>query len=162
VQTVGILYPATNGPIDVSATRRRLATASLVGAGSFVLFGAVTGLLPNPIYIRQVPRTPLDYLFLVFTAGFLGVYTLQRTPDGRDDDGAATASAAIGFLAFGCPICNAALLALFSSSALMTYVDPLRPLLGAVSVALFGWLLYARSRRECAACAGSPSGSRAD
>ena len=148
--------------IGVFSARRCLATASLVGAGSFVLFGAVTGLLPNPIYIRQVPRTPLDYLFLVFTAGFLGVYTLQRTPDGRDDDGAATASAVIGFLAFGCPICNAALLALFSSSALMTYFDPLRPVLGAVSVALFGWLLYARSRRGCAACAGSSSGSRAD
>jgi len=146
----------------VSATRRRLATASLVGAGAFVLFGAVTGLLPNPIYSRQVPRTPLDYLFLVLTAGFLGGYTLQRTPDGATDDGAATASAAVGVLAFGCPICNAVLLALFSSSALLTYFDPLRPLLGAVSVVLFGWLLYVRSRRGCDACAGSPSGSRTD
>lgn len=147
----------------MSLSRRRLATASLVGAGSFVLFGAVTGLLPNPIYIRQVPRTPLDYLFLVLTAGFLGLYTLQRPSDGRDDDGAATASAAVGFLAFGCPICNAALLALFSSSALMTYFDPLRPLLGAVSVALFGWLLYARSRRGCESCVERQStGSRSD
>mgnify|MGYP000176168042 CR=1 FL=1 len=147
----------------MSGTRRRLATASLVGAGAFVLFGAVTGLLPNPIYVRQVPRTPLDYLFLVLTAGFLGGYTLQRPADGRTDDGAATASTVVGFLAFGCPTCNAVLLALFSSSALLTYFDPLRPLLGAASVVLFGWLLYARARRGCDSCVGTPRpGSRTD
>jgi len=136
----------------VLPSRRRLAISVLVGAGSFVLFGVVTGLIPNPIYVRQVPRTVPDYLFLALTAGFLGLYTFQRPADGRTDDGAATASTVVGFLAFGCPICNAVLLALFSSSALMTYFDPLRPLLGAASVALFGWLLYARSRRGCDSC----------
>jgi hypothetical protein len=147
----------------VHSSRRHLATASLVGAGSFVLFGVVTGLIPNPLYVRQVPRTVPDYLFLVLTAGFLGLYTLQRPADGRTDDGAATASTVVGFLAFGCPICNAVLLALFSSSALLTYFDPLRPLLGTVSVALFGWLLYARSRRGCDSCVEPPSaGSRPD
>jgi hypothetical protein len=135
----------------------------LVGVGSFVLFGVVTGLIPNPLYVRQVPRTVPDYLFLVLTSGFLGLYTLQRPTDGRTDDRAATASTVVGFLAFGCPICNAVLLALFSSSALMTYFDPLRPLLGVVSVGLFGWLLYARSRRGCDTCVERQSaGSRSD
>ena len=126
--------------------------AGVVSAGSFVLFGAVTGLIPNPIWVRMVPRTTLDYLFLVLTAGFLGLYTLQRTNSKRSDDRTATVSAVLGFLAFGCPICNALLLALFSSSALMTYFDPLRPLLGAVSVVAFAALLYARSQRPCEAC----------
>jgi hypothetical protein len=67
-----------------------------------------------------------------------------------------------GFLAFGCPICNAFLLALFSSSALMTYFDPLRPLLGAVSVVLFGGLLYYRHTRACATCAVDPSSEPGD
>jgi hypothetical protein len=58
----------------------------------------------------------------------------------------------VGFLAFGCPICNAFLLALFSSSALMTYFNPLRPLLGAVSVVFFAGLLYSRSRDSCDIC----------
>ncbi|WP_255150174.1 hypothetical protein [Halorarius halobius] len=126
--------------------------AALVTAGSFALFGVVTGLIPNPIYVRMVPRTPLDYLFLGLTAAFLGAYTLQRTATHRGDDATATAGAALGVLAFGCPICNALLLALFSSSALMTYLDPVRPLLGAVSVVLFGGLLYARWKRPCETC----------
>ncbi|KPN29183.1 hypothetical protein SY89_03417 [Halolamina pelagica] len=131
---------------------RRYLEAAAVSVGTFVLFGAVTGLVPNPLYVRMVPRTPLDYLFLSLTAGFLGVYTLQRTGEQGSDGKTVTASAALGFLAFGCPICNAFLLALFSSSALMTYFDPLRPLLGVVSVVLFAGLLTVRSRRSCDAC----------
>ncbi|WP_425433266.1 hypothetical protein [Haloarcula nitratireducens] len=134
-----------------SPSRRHLKAAA-VSAGSFVLFGVVTGLLPNPIYVRMIPRTTLDYLFLALTAGFLGFYTLQRTTRKSRDGKTATASAALGFLAFGCPICNAFLLALFSSSALMTYFNPLRPLLGVVSVILFAGLLYVRSQRTCTSC----------
>ena len=137
----------------MNETRRRALTALGVSAGAFVLFGIVTGLIPNPVYVRMVPRTGLDYLFLLLTASFLGAYTYQRTAVTRSgDDATATAGAIVGFLAFGCPVCNAILLALFSSSALMTYLDPLRPLLGAVSVVLFGGLLYVRSRRTCPSC----------
>lgn len=138
---------------------RRYLHAAAVSGGAFVLFGVVTGLIPNSFYVRMVPRAPLDYSFFILTAGFLGAYTLQRTSDRRDDDKAAAASTAIGFLAFGCPICNAFLLALFSSSALMTYLDPLRPLLGGVSVVLFAGLLYARSQSSCEACEPDRDGS---
>ena len=137
---------------------RRFLKAAGASVGAFALFGVVTGLIPNGLYVRMVPRTPLDYLFLVLTAGFLGVYTYQRTGSEHEDGKTAAASTAVGFLAFGCPICNAFLLALFSSSALMTYLDPLRPLLGVVSVLLFGGLLYVRSRRSCETC-GTDRGS---
>jgi hypothetical protein len=137
----------------MDGSRTRLLKAVGVGVGSFALFGVVTGLLPNPLYVRMVPRTALDYLFLALTAGFLAAYTFQRTPTAGDSDATATAGAALGFLAFGCPICNAFLLALFSSSALMTYFDPLRPVLGAASVVLFAGLLYVRSQRSCETCA---------
>lgn len=144
-------------------SRRRLGKALAVGLGSFVLFGAVTGLLENPVYVRMVPRTALDYLFLALTAAFLGAYTYQRAPAVRGDDGAATAGAALGVLAFGCPVCNALLLALFSSSALMTYVDPLRPVLGVASLGLFAGLLWVRARRPCADCVEDGAvGSAAD
>jgi hypothetical protein len=136
-------------------SRTRLVKAVSASVGSFALFGVVTGLIPNPLYVRMVPRTELDYLFLLLTAGFLGLYTFQRTPGGSDDDTAVGTSAVLGFLAFGCPVCNAFLLALFSNSALMTYFNPLRPLLGAVSVVLFGGLLYVRSRRTCEQCVDS-------
>jgi hypothetical protein len=130
---------------------RRYLRATIVGSGSFLLFGVVTGLIPNPIYVRMIPRTISDYLFLVLTAGFIGVYTLQRTKN-RGDDETATMSAVLGFLAFGCPICNVFLVALFGSSALMTYFNPLRPLLGVVSVVLFAGLLYTRSQQPCDSC----------
>nr|WP_240148923.1 hypothetical protein [Halorubellus sp. JP-L1] len=116
------------------------------------MFGAVTGLLPNPVYVRMVARTPADYLFLVATAAFAGAFVYQRSLASESiGDRFAAGGIVGGVLAFGCPICNAVLLALFSSSALMTYVEPLRPVLGAVSVVFFaGVLIY--QRRRCEAC----------
>jgi hypothetical protein len=123
-----------------------------VSVGVFVLFGTVTGLLPNPVYVRMVSRTPADYLFLVATAAFAGAFVYQRSlAEEPLGDRLAAGGVVGGFLAFGCPICNAALLALFGSSALMTYFDPLRPLLGAVSVVAFAGLLYYQ-RRQCEVC----------
>jgi uncharacterized membrane protein len=123
-----------------------------VGVGTFLLFGVVTGLLPNLIYVRMVERTPTDYLFLVATAVFAAVFVYQRSlADDAIGDRYAAGGIVVGFLAFGCPICNAVLLALFSSSALMTYFDPLRPVLGVVSVVAFGGLLYYQ-RLRCEAC----------
>ena len=137
------------------------------GLGVFALFGLVTGLIPNPLYVRMVPRTPVDYLFLTLTAVLAGVYTAQRiatdTVDAQLEEATDTDAASSedrwaigglvgGFLAVGCPICNAFLLALFSSSALMTYFDPLRPLLGAVSVAILAGLIVVRNRRACSTC----------
>ncbi|WP_123538442.1 hypothetical protein [Halosimplex salinum] len=123
-----------------------------VGVVTFLLFGVVTGLIPNPVYVRMVDRTPFDYLFLVATATFAAAFVYQRSlTDDPVGDRYAAGGVVGGFLAFGCPICNALLLALFSSSALMTHFDPLRPALGAVSVVAFGGLLYYQ-RRRCEAC----------
>jgi uncharacterized membrane protein len=133
-------------------SRTALVTGAAVGVGSGLLFGIVTGLIPNPLYIRQVPRTPFDYTFLILTSLFVGIYVAQQsTTDRPADDRLAMGTTVAGFLAFGCPICNVFLLALFSNSVLLTYFDPYRPLLGAVSVALFAGLLYYR-QRDCASC----------
>nr|WP_231587864.1 hypothetical protein [Halostagnicola sp. A56] len=139
------------------------------GVGVFALFGLVTGLIPNPLYVRMVPRTPTDYLFLILTAALAGVYTAQRvvTPGpesdleetaGGEPDELANEDRWVfgglvgGFLAVGCPVCNVALLALFSSSALMTYFDPLRPVLGVLSVSVLIGLIYSRHKRSCQRC----------
>ncbi|WP_123619649.1 MULTISPECIES: hypothetical protein [Halobacteriales] len=132
--------------------RPRLLRSVGVSIGVFVLFGAVTGLLPNPVYVRMVSRTPADYLFLVATAAFAGAFVYQRSLAEKPIGDRFAAGGIIGgFLAFGCPICNAVLLALFSSSALMTYFDPIRPILGVVSVACFAALLVYQ-RRRCEVC----------
>ncbi len=100
----------------------------------------------------MVSRTPADYLFLVATSVFAAVFVYQRSlTDEPLGDRLAAGGVVGGFLAFGCPICNAVLLALFSSSALMTYFDPLRPLLGLVMLLVFVGLLYYQ-RRRCEVC----------
>mgnify|MGYP006279401861 FL=1 len=152
--------PSAQIATNVTSFRVRPARAIGVSVGSLLLFGVVTGLLPNPVYVRMVPRTGLDYLFLVLTAGFLGLYTYQRQTEKQPDDKTAGVSAALGFLAFGCPTCNALLLALFSNSAWLAYFDPLRPVLGGISVLLFAGLLYVRSRRSCERCEEPLTGDR--
>lgn len=139
---------------------RALGRGAAAGLGVLLLFGLVSGLVPNPLYVRMVPRTPVDYALLALTALLAGVYVAQRTAtdlpseeaDGADESRLAAGGLVGGFLAVGCPICNVFLLALFSSSALVTYFDPLRPALGVVSVALLGGLVYVRHRRSCATC----------
>ncbi|ELY44054.1 hypothetical protein [Natronorubrum sulfidifaciens] len=150
----------------IRSNPRAILWGAAAAVSVFSLFGLVTGLIPNPLYVRMVPRTPTDYLFLTLTALLAGVYTAQRlstdvVESELEDDDAGTGSEdrwalgglAGGFLAVGCPICNAFLLALFSSSALMTYFDPLRPLLGVISVALLAGLIYTRHKRTCPTCA---------
>jgi hypothetical protein len=120
-----------------------------VGVGSFLLFGAVTGLAPNPIYVRMVERTPADYLFLVATSVFAAAFVYQRSfAEEPVGDRVAVGGIVGGFLAFGCPICNTVLLLLFGSSALLTSFDPIRPFLGVASVALFAGLLFFQRRRR--------------
>lgn len=131
-----------------SLSRRRVAIGLGVTLAVFVGFGLLTDLLPNPVFVRMVPRAPLDYAFLGATSVLAGAYAVQRdllaeTPG----DACALGGTVGGVLAFGCPICNHVLLLLLGSSATMTYFDPLRPLIGAVSVALFGGLLVYRQRR---------------
>lgn len=123
-----------------------------VGVGVFLVFGTVTGLVPNPVYVRMVPRRPADYLFLAATSVFAAAFVYQRSLAAEPvGDRFAVGGIAGGLLAFGCPICNVVLLSLFSSSALMTYFEPLRPLLGTVTVFLFVGLLYYQ-RQRCTSC----------
>ncbi|WP_255193261.1 hypothetical protein [Natronobeatus ordinarius] len=151
----------------VRSNPRAVAWGTLTAVGVFSLFGLVTGLIPNPLYVRMVSRTPTDYLFLTLTALLAGVYVTQRLTtevactqpedaggrfDGGSTDRWAFGGLVGGFLAVGCPVCNAVLLALFSSSMLMTYFDPLRPLLGLLSVALLAGLISVRHRRTCGVC----------
>ncbi|WP_254532616.1 hypothetical protein [Natrinema gelatinilyticum] len=147
---------------SIRSDRRAIAQGAVAGIGVFLLFGVVTGLVPNPLYVRMVPREPVDYLLLALTALLAGTYITQRIAtesrlDGESDDSSDEDRWVIGgliggFLAVGCPICNIFLLALFSSSTLMTYFDPLRPALGALSVALLAGLIWVRHRRTCPTC----------
>lgn len=150
----------TRGTVGaIQSNPRSIAWGALAAAWIFALFGIVTGLIENPLYVRMVPKTPVDYLFLTATAILAGVYVTQRlatevpgSADGAGEDRWAIGGLVGGFLAVSCPICNALLLALFSSSALLTYFDLLRPVLGLLSMAMLGGLLYVRHRRTYPTC----------
>lgn len=118
-----------------------LLKAFVAGSIFFTVTGLVTGLVPNPVYVRMVPITVLDYVFLL-TTSVLSAYYFGKEQCSVLDNRLAGLGGLTGFLAFGCPICNAVLLAFFSSSALLTYFDPLRPFLGVFSTILLAFLVY--------------------
>lgn len=123
------------------------------GIGTFIVLGAVSDLIPNPVFLRMVPRTALDYLFLTLTSVLAGVYIWQRTSLKKESaDYAATGGALGGFLAFGCPICNKVLLLLLGATTTMTVFNPLRPFIGALSVLMFAGVIYRQRRVRCQAC----------
>lgn len=107
----------------------------------FLMTGVVTGLIQNPFYVRMVPITVLDYLFLFTTSILAGLY-FGKEECSLLGNRIAGISGVTGFLAFGCPICNVILLSFFSTSAIMTYIDPLRPYLGVFSTLLIGFFVY--------------------
>jgi len=113
-------------------------------AGFLLLFGIPTDLLPNPWFVRMIPPTTLDYVFFILSSLLLGIYVAIYLHKRKTAKSCKTTYAGgIGsFLAFGCPICNKILVALFGATALMTYFDPYRPLLGIVSIALIGVAIY--------------------
>lgn len=110
------------------------------GALFFTATGVVTGLIPTPLYVRMVPITFLDYFFL-FTTSFLAAVFLGKEKCSATESRLAKVGGVTGFLAFSCPICNVFLLAFLSTSAIMTYVDPVRPFLGVVSTITLLYLL---------------------
>ena len=131
----------------MQGNRSALAKGTAVAAGFFLFTGVVTGLVPTSVFERMVPRSPLDYTFLVLTSLLAGVYVVQRERLTEcSGDGCAYGGAAAGFLAVACPHCNAILVALFGTSWLATYVDPLRPLVGLLAVGLLAGIVALRAR----------------
>lgn len=117
-----------------------LRKSAFYGTLFFVFTGVVTGLVPNPLYVRMVPIRWWDYLFLL-TTSFLAAAFFGKKECSVSEGRLAKIGGVTGFFAFSCPICNAALLMFFSSSAIMTYFDPIRPFLGVVSTAMLAYFL---------------------
>src|SRR3989344_6857927 len=114
-----------------------------LGAGLLFFFisGIVTSLLPNPLFTRMTPISTLDYIFLVSSSILLGTYVSihhYKKNTIKKCDTVATAGGIGSFLAFACPVCNKLLVLIFGATALMTYFEPYKPVLGIVSNGLLG------------------------
>jgi len=119
--------------------------------GLFLLFSIPTALLPNSFYVRMIPSTIGDYIFLVLSSlllgAYIGVHLYKKKSNkacNKTCNRISTTGGIGGFFAFSCPICNKLLVILFGATALTTYLEPYRPVLGFVSIALIGGALWWR------------------
>ncbi|MEK6982091.1 MAG: hypothetical protein AABX38_04130 [Candidatus Micrarchaeota archaeon] len=104
--------------------------------GLLLLFAIPTALLSNPIisYIRVIPATPLDYIFLVVTSILSAVYLVLPENKICEPNKTAFGGGILGFLAFSCPTCNKLLVLLFGFGFMYDVINPIRPLLGILSI----------------------------
>lgn len=136
--------------------------SALVGAAAsillFLIFGIPTDLVPNSYYTRMLPASPLDYVFLGATSVMLGGYIglhFYRKSGGARGDFAAIGGGVTGLFAFGCPVCNALLVSLVGTGALLTYYEPVRPVVGVLAIGMLGAALYLKLKdRKCPSCEG--------
>lgn len=133
---------------------RRHVTAMLVAAGTILVIGVPTVLIPSSMFTRQVPPTWWAWPALIATALLTGLITATyvRSPlaaQRRDRPGKLGAlGGVLSFFAVGCPVCNKlVLLALGTSGALQVF-QPIQPALALLSIGLLAWALVQRIKRE--------------
>lgn len=116
----------------------------------FFLFGITTALLKTKYYMRMISNTALDYFFLISSSILLGIYVGVHyyKKNNINKCNTITATGGIGsFFAFACPVCNKLLIFLFGATALMTYFEPYRPVLGFASISLLVGAIYWRLKQ---------------
>lgn len=103
----------------------------------FLIFGGVTAVIKNPFFIRMTPITFLDYFFLISVSVLMGIYVGLYFHNRNKKGGVCAYSGGFfGFFAVSCPLCSTLLIALFGVSAVMIYFEPIRPVLGFISIIL--------------------------
>lgn len=120
-----------------------------IALAAALVIGIPTRLIPNPIFVRMVPTTPIDYVIYVISSLLIGLtWALPRDGDRY------LVSGGIGtFLAVGCPTCNKLVLLLLGSGGALTYFAPLQPIIGLISVGLLALAFWRRlGHVKSAAC----------
>lgn len=106
----------------------------------FFIFGIITAVVPNSLFTRMTPVTLIEYTSLFLTSLLLGVYFglsyYEKKIKSGGCDAVAAAGGIAGFLTFGCAICNKLLVLLLGVTGVLKYFEPIRPVLGFVSVGL--------------------------
>ena len=144
--------------------RRRIAVAVAAAAGSAVVIGVATVLIPNSLFARDIPPVWWDYPVWILTAVLIGmlIASYVRGPDVEAERRSGVLGGAggiLGWFAVGCPVCNKiALLALGYTGAL-TYFAPLQPILAALSIVLLVVAVIIRLKGQYACPVPSPERS---
>src|SRR3989338_3315261 len=125
---------------------------TVIAGGIFlVIFSLITALFPNNWFIRMTPANSLDYVFLVLTSLLLGAYvslSLTEKKRTKQSNASAYGGGVSGFLGFGCALCNKLLLLIFGAVGVLIYIEPYRPLIGAMGVGLMSYAVYIKLGQE--------------
>jgi len=124
------------------ALTKALGRALLYFVAIFLVLAIPTALLSTPIidYVRMIPATPLDYAFLFATSLLSAVY-LAIPKSECAENGKALGGGLAGFLAVSCPICNKLLVLIFGFDFAFGVLEPARPFLGILSIALLAYAI---------------------
>lgn len=155
-------------------TPRRWAAAAIASAGSLVLLGIPTAMIPNPIFARQIEAPAWTYPSLVVTAllaGLLLATYVRAGAAGAAADGALeeasteearsfTIGGLLSFFAIGCPTCNKLVLIALGSSGAITWFEPVQPVLALAGIGVLVWALNRRLAGEvaCPVTVQAPAG----
>ena len=139
----------------------------LIGAISamiiFFIVGIPSDVISNERYTRMIPATGLDMFFLFSISIMLGIYIglffYLKKQRQKQKNAAAYTGAAAGTLAIFCPTCIQFLVLIFGTAALMAYLEPSRPYIGFLSIALIGFGLYKEIKR-CKKCMPHKKGGK--
>ena len=163
--TAGPLQPGSLTALRSTMDGRFWLVAAFATAGSLLMLGVPSAVIPNPFFIRMTPTEGFNVVVWLISAPLIGllIATYVRPsahpighPKAQPGAGRATLAGIAAYLAIGCPICNKVVVAALGVSGALNIFAPLQPLIGAASVALLGatlaWRLRARARR-CERCA---------
>ena len=134
---------------------RRWVAAATVAAGTLLLLGIPTAVIPNPVFGREIPPTDWALEVLVVSSVLSGLLfaTYVRNDssvpvrDERPARGGAI-GAFLAYLAIGCPVCNKLALIALGSTGAIQFFAPVQPYLGALGVLLLAGALMVRLRGE--------------
>lgn len=134
---------------------RRWIAAAVVAAGTFLLLGLPTAVIPNPVFGREIPPTDWALEVLVVSSVLSGLLfatyirndTVSTIRDERPARGGAI-GAFLAYLAIGCPVCNKLALIALGSTGAIQFFAPIQPYLGALGIVVLSWALIVRLRGE--------------
>ncbi len=112
----------------------------IISVITFLILGGVTAVYENPFFQRMTPLYWFDTIFLTLESVLTGLFLGINVPACAVKK--AGIGGILGFLGFACPVCNKLLLFLFGSGILLTYFEPIRPLVGALGITLLGLAVY--------------------
>jgi len=111
-----------------------VARSVFFAAGIFIIAGSVAALWDNVVFIRMSPISGYEYPLLLIESSLAGLYLGLRAPSCAIKT--AGSGGVLGFLGIACPICNKLLMLLFGGNLLLTYFEPIRPIVGMLGIGM--------------------------